>query len=97
MPSCPSAVNDRRRHELAPADGSSGGPWVRNFGVPARGQGGRGNKAVNRMVGVTSAGQEDPGIMVKASSVLGAPFKKIYKQACAQAPGNCARRGNPGR
>ncbi len=74
--------------------GSSGGPWVQNFGVKAEGQSFGLNKAENRIVGIASSVFSDETLL-QSSSVLGSSFKKIFKQACAQASGNCAKKGKP--
>lgn len=71
--------------------GSSGGPWVQNFGQKAKGQKGGKNKNMNRIVGVTSAASLKKSDMFLASSVPGASFNRLYDQACRQAPGNCSR------
>ncbi len=75
--------------------GSSGGPWVQNFGIKAKGQRGGKNRAPNRIVGITSALFEDQRLLLLESSILGPTFKAIFDQACAQAAGNCSRRGKP--
>ncbi len=75
--------------------GSSGSPWIQNFGQKARGQKGGRNAQMNRVVGVTSFGFEDRRLMVQGSSILGPSFKAIVNAACAQAAGNCSRRGRP--
>lgn len=70
--------------------GSSGGPWVQNFGQPAVGQRGGSNSAVNRIVGVMSYGPNQPkNSFLAGSSVLDQRFTSIYNEACADDPGNC--------
>ena len=70
--------------------GSSGGPWVQNFGTKAKRQKGGKNKKMNGVVGVTSAG---PGKrpMYLSSSILNQSFVQIWNQACNMAAGNCSR------
>ncbi len=69
--------------------GSSGGPWVQNFGVEAAGQSGGRNSAMNRVVGVASYGPNSLGPRVQGSSILNDVFVAIHRMACDQAPGNC--------
>lgn len=65
--------------------GSSGGPWVENFGIPAVGQTG----VFNVIVGVTSYGYDRPEPMVQGSSQLDDAFLKILEIACKHQSGNC--------
>ena len=69
--------------------GSSGGPWIENFGVQAAGQTGGLQPNPNRVVGVTSYGfvSEDP--KVQGSSILNQEFTTILNAACAHRAGNC--------
>ena len=76
--------------------GSSGGPWVQNFGKRAQNQTGGENAQRNRVLGVASFGFEDGAIRAQGSSVLNKGFKKLFASACKQAAGNCRRRGKPG-
>jgi hypothetical protein len=69
--------------------GSSGGPWIENFGIKAAGQSGGLSPNPNRVVGVTSYGYTDEGPKVQGSSVLGNEFLQLLKIACARKPGNC--------
>ena len=69
--------------------GSSGGPWVENFGTPAVGQTGGFRFFPNRVVGVTSYGPVDTARKYQGSSVLNQEFLNILNIACNQAPGNC--------
>jgi V8-like Glu-specific endopeptidase len=68
--------------------GSSGGPWVQDFGAPADGQDVT-SSGPNRVVGVTSFGPLDRARQFIGSSVLNAEFVRIRARACGQAPGNC--------
>jgi V8-like Glu-specific endopeptidase len=65
--------------------GSSGGPWVENFGMPSIGQS-RGT-GMNRIIGVTSYGT--PGQDYSGSSVLDARFVSILNEICSRRIGNC--------
>lgn len=69
--------------------GSSGGPWVENFGVKAAGQTGGLAPWPNRIVGVTSYGYVAVGPKVQGSSILNQSFLTILNAACAHRAGNC--------
>ncbi len=69
--------------------GSSGGPWVQNFGIKAKGQKGGRNKKVNRVVGVTSWGYTSKKLKAQGSSIPGSSFVAIWNMACGNASGNC--------
>jgi hypothetical protein len=76
------------------AGGSSGGPWVSNFGPPASGQPGGLDAARNQVIGVTSFGFVDPTQQVQGSSILDQRFNNasgtgILNAACGRRPGNC--------
>jgi V8-like Glu-specific endopeptidase len=70
-------------------DGSSGGPWVQNFGKAAQGQTGNMNAGANRVVGVTSYGRIGSKFKVQGSSILDQRFTDLLTQACARRQGNC--------
>jgi V8-like Glu-specific endopeptidase len=69
--------------------GSSGGPWVENFGIKAVGQNGGLKPWPNRVTGVTSYGYVAVGPMVQGSSILNQSFLNILNTACAHRSGNC--------
>lgn len=69
--------------------GSSGGPWVENFGVQAVGQTGGSQPLPNRIVGVTSYGYTATGPRVQGSSILNQEFLDILNAACSHKAGNC--------
>jgi V8-like Glu-specific endopeptidase len=69
--------------------GSSGGPWVENFGVQAAGQTGGLQPNPNRVVGVTSYGYVSLDPKVQGSSVLNQEFVTILNAACGHQAGNC--------
>jgi len=71
--------------------GSSGGPWIENFGYQSEGQSGGLQPWPNRVVGVTSYGPSDPGPSYQGSSVLGDEFIAIMKAACQHRAGNCSQ------
>jgi hypothetical protein len=76
--------------------GSSGGPWIQDFGVAAAGQVGG---ATNLVVGVASftldppvppAGcTTNPVRRVLGASIFTDDFFRVVNAACNQAPGNC--------
>jgi V8-like Glu-specific endopeptidase len=77
--------------------GSSGGPWIQDFGVPAAGQIGGG---LNQVVGVASFTDDAlppgggcitaPAIRTLGASIFDNRFTTVYNAACANAPGNCS-------
>ncbi|MEL6962846.1 MAG: hypothetical protein AAFO01_08830 [Pseudomonadota bacterium] len=69
--------------------GSSGGPWVENFGEAALGQTGGLAFRPNRIVGVSSFGFTDEEIKLVGSSILNDEFLSILEVACARQAGNC--------
>lgn len=68
-------------------EGSSGGPWIMNFGPAAAGQVGANDPARNRVIGVTSYGFET--LEVQGSSTLNDTFTSMLGRACARREGNC--------
>jgi V8-like Glu-specific endopeptidase len=70
--------------------GSSGGPWVQNFGDPASAAPtGTRNLTRNAVVGVTSYGFLDTNVKVLGASGFNAEFASMLTAACANATGNC--------
>jgi V8-like Glu-specific endopeptidase len=70
--------------------GSSGGPWVENFGLPAVGQLGGLYPGFNQVIGVTSYGFNDPTLRVQGSSILDNRFfTELLIPACQHQVGNC--------
>lgn len=69
--------------------GSSGGPWVQNFGQTSQGQSGGQNAGLNRVVGVTSYVATDKGVFLAGSSILDQRFTQMYNALCANRAGNC--------
>lgn len=70
--------------------GSSGGPWIQNFGAPANGQTGGLNSGLNRIIGITSYGYISPNPKSQGSSVPDGRFMTILNTICAHKAGNCA-------
>jgi V8-like Glu-specific endopeptidase len=70
--------------------GSSGGPWVQNFGEPSIGQTGGDNPGLNRVVGVTSYGYTAPAnAKVQGASVPDQRWVDLFDLVCAHRVGNC--------
>jgi len=69
--------------------GSSGGPWVQNFGVLASGQSGGVNSGTNRVIGVTSYGYTSTDPLVQGSSIPDLCFIDLLNLACTHRGGNC--------
>jgi len=70
--------------------GSSGGPWVQNFGVRANQQNIGKNTQKNRVVGVYSwLYTNDKRVLIAGSSVPKASFADLIKQACNESASNC--------
>jgi len=69
--------------------GSSGGPWVQNFGVAAAGQVGGLNPGPNRVVGVTSYGYVSLDPKVQGASILDSRWVALWNAVCAHRIGNC--------
>jgi V8-like Glu-specific endopeptidase len=71
--------------------GSSGGPWIQNFGEPAAGQAAGANGAVNQIVGISSF-TLNPAARVLGSSVPDERYTALYTAACRLRPTNCSRK-----
>jgi hypothetical protein len=70
--------------------GSSGGPWIQNFGLPAVGQVvSGGTTMLNRIVGITSFGSTSPLPKAANSSVPDARLASMYAAICGHRAGNC--------
>ncbi len=69
--------------------GSSGGPFVMNFGSAADGQTGGQDPFSNGVVGVNSYRSGDPNALVIGSSTLNDEFVTMWETACGNASGNC--------
>lgn len=68
--------------------GSSGGPWLENFGAGAAPTGGFATR--NTVVGVTSYIYLDGGAsLIEGGSQLSSAWTTIYNNSCAAAAGNC--------
>jgi V8-like Glu-specific endopeptidase len=69
--------------------GSSGGPWIQNFGVFSSGQVDGQNKSPNQIVGVTSYGTVAVGPLIQGSSILDDRFIEMLNTACNWDSRNC--------
>jgi hypothetical protein len=70
--------------------GSSGGPWIQNFGLSATGQALSGGTTMqNRIVGVTSFGSTSPLPKAANSSVLDSRLATMMAAICGHCTGNC--------
>ena len=87
--------SDRRTTSVANAveygsdmtQGSSGGPWVENFGTGAAPTGSYATR--NAVVAVTSYIYNDPAIKILGASGFNSDFSSILSSACANKPDNC--------
>jgi len=71
------------------AGGSSGGPWVENFGTPVSAAPTGGFNVRNTVVAVTSYGYVDPNVRTQGASQFNADFTSLKNQMCGLAAGNC--------
>ena len=69
--------------------GSSGGPWIQNFGTPSTGQSGGVNEGVNRVVAVTSYGYNSVDPKVQGASIPDSRWVQLWNLVCAHSTGNC--------
>lgn len=69
--------------------GSSGGPWIQNFGEPSDGQTAGANGAANQIVGLSSYTLKDHTRRVLGSSIPDERYTALYTAACARHPANC--------
>lgn len=67
--------------------GSSGGPWVENFGTGPNPTGGFATR--NAVVAVTSYGFTDPEVRIQGASQFNDDFTAILSDACGHKSGNC--------
>jgi V8-like Glu-specific endopeptidase len=69
--------------------GSSGGPWVQNFGKYSVGQTGGNNPGLNRVVAVTSWGYTNPAYKAQGASNFNDEFINLLNTMCSHQAGNC--------
>jgi V8-like Glu-specific endopeptidase len=71
--------------------GSSGGPWVMNFGFATaclEGCGGS-DTGMNRIIGVTSYGPTATDPLYQGASILDSRWQSLWTTGCAHKAGNC--------
>ena len=69
--------------------GSSGGPWVQNFGDPTAAAPTGNWIERNAVIAVTSYGYTDPAVKILGASQFNANFTSIRTSACNHKLGNC--------
>lgn len=69
--------------------GSSGGPFVQNFGKKASGQNKGKNKGTNQIVGIVSSVPVNQDILYSSTSRLDSRFSSLLTRACNHRSGNC--------
>jgi V8-like Glu-specific endopeptidase len=67
--------------------GSSGGPWIQNFGIQSSGQTPTGG--MNRVVGITSFVASDARMEIAGSSILDERCTALIRAVCERREGNC--------
>jgi hypothetical protein len=71
--------------------GSSGGPWIQNFGTASSGQTGGLNTTRNAVVGITSYGFISTDPKVAGSSIPDDRWVNLWNSVCGQRAGNCTK------
>lgn len=71
-------------------EGSSGGPMIENFGIPAGGQTAGLNNVPNQIIGVISYGYTPLDPLIQGSSIPDSRFVGILNAICARRTDNCA-------
>jgi V8-like Glu-specific endopeptidase len=69
--------------------GSSGGPWIKDYGVQPAGQILTDGAAFNNIVAVTSYIIGDANLQAAGATVLNNTWADLFRTACADRPGNC--------
>ena len=89
---CYAGGNNSERYGSDMRGGSSGGPWVQDFGRVASGQTVTSPFGPNLIVGIVSYSNNSTAPKYQSSSIPGQSFLDILSDACAQdtvAPANC--------
>ena len=73
-------------------NGSSGGPWIQNFGERSAGQVAGTNGALNQIVGVSSYTVQDPAARVLGSSIPDERYADLYTAVCRLRRANCSQK-----
>lgn len=84
-----SGGNNTWRYGSDMRGGSSGGPFVQNFSVPAAGQPAGLNPGLNRLISVVSYGPVDTNPKYQGASILDSRWTSMWTAACARRAGNC--------
>lgn len=71
-------------------NGSSGGPWIQNFGEPSAGQTAGTNGARNQVVGVSSFKLKDSAARLLGSSTPDERYTELYTAVCRLRAANCS-------
>jgi V8-like Glu-specific endopeptidase len=71
-------------------NGSSGGPWIQNFGERSTGQVAGANGALNQIVGVSSYTLQDSAARVLGSSIPDERYTELYTAVCRLRAANCS-------
>jgi V8-like Glu-specific endopeptidase len=69
--------------------GSSGGPWIQNFGRAAVGQNDGINPGINQIIGLTSYGPVATDPLYQGSSIPDTRFVNMLNTMCNRRSGNC--------
>lgn len=88
-PASTAAGNNAYEYGSDMTGGSSGGPWIENFGDPKAAAPTGGYATRNAVVGVTSYIYNDAAILIEGASQFNADFSTLLSNACANAAGNC--------
>ena len=72
--------------------GSSGGPWIQNFGERSDGQVAATNGALNQIVGISSFTLKDSSARLLGSSTPDDRYTDLYTAVCRLRPANCSRK-----
>ncbi|WP_166482672.1 trypsin-like peptidase domain-containing protein [Scytonema sp. UIC 10036] len=70
-------------------NGSSGGPWIMNFGSSASGQTRGLETGANLVIGITSYGSSNPNLLLQRSSILDSNLLAVLNERCSARSGNC--------
>ena len=71
--------------------GSSGGPWIQNFGTASSGQTGGFRTDRNAVVGITSYGYVSTDPKLQGSSIPDNRWVNLWNSVCGQRAGNCTK------
>jgi hypothetical protein len=86
---CTSGGSNTERYGSDMRGGSSGGPWVQDFGIPAAGQTVTHPSGPNLIVGITSYSNVSTDPKYQGSSIPDGRFQSLLDMVCAHRGGNC--------